>query len=234
MLDHANLTITAWDGEKLIGVSRALTDFSFCCYLSDLAVDESYQRSGIGRELIRCTREEAGLECVLLLLSAPPRWSTIPKLVLKNWRTRLRSSARDKTQRRSMSATPMTKTHIILYVHDQTRSAEFYSRVFDCEPTLNVPGMTEFPLSESCTLGLMPEAGIKRLLGDLLPDPARGNGIPRAEIYLRVENAAAFHRRSIEAGATELSPLADRDWGDRVAYSLDLDGHVLAFVEQGE
>lgn len=125
----------------------------------------------------------------------------------------------------------IAKTHLILYVQDQTRSAEFYSRVFDCAPTLNVPGMTEFPLSESCVLGLMPEAGIKRLLGDLLPDPARGNGIPRAEIYLRVTDPLAYHRRAIEAGAAELSPLADRDWGDRVAYSLDLDGHVLAFAD---
>ena len=127
----------------------------------------------------------------------------------------------------------MIKAHLILYVQDQNRSAEFYSHVFDCQPTLNLPGMTEFTLSESCTLGLMPEAGIKRLLGDLLPDPARGGGIPRAEIYLRVEDASAFHRRAIEAGAAELSPLADRDWGDRVAYSLDPDGHVLAFAEKG-
>lgn len=131
-----------------------------------------------------------------------------------------------------MSTTPVAKTHLILYVQDQARSAEFYSRVFDCEPTLNVPGMTEFPLSESCVLGLMPEAGIKRLLGDRLPDPAHGSGIPRAEIYLLVENASFYHRRAIEAGAAELSPLADRDWGDCVAYSLDPDGHVLAFAEK--
>ena len=126
----------------------------------------------------------------------------------------------------------MIKAHLILYVQDQNRSAEFYSHVFDCQPTLNLPGMTEFTLSESCTLGLMPEAGIKRLLGDHLPDPTNGNGMPRAEIYLRVEDASAFHRRAIEAGAAELSPLADRDWGDRVAYSLDPDGHVLAFAEK--
>jgi len=128
----------------------------------------------------------------------------------------------------------MTKTHFILYVKDQARSAEFYARALDCAPTLNVPGMTEFTLSESCVLGLMPEAGIKRLLGDALPDPARANGIPRSEIYLRVENASAFHRRALSAGAIELSGLAGRDWGDRVAYCLDLDGHVLAFAEQDE
>ena len=47
MLDHANLTITAWDGEKLIGISRSLTDFAYVAYLADLAVDQQYQRSGI-------------------------------------------------------------------------------------------------------------------------------------------------------------------------------------------
>lgn len=129
---------------------------------------------------------------------------------------------------------PIVKTHFILYVRDQTQSAEFYARVLDCQPSLNVPGMTEFTLSETCVLGLMPEAGIKRLLGDALPDPARANGIPRSEIYLRVENASAFHHRAIEAGATELSGLAVRNWGDRVAYCLDRDGHVLAFAEKIE
>lgn len=129
---------------------------------------------------------------------------------------------------------PTFKTHFILYVEDQSRSAKFYARVLGCEPSLNVPGMTEFTLSETCVLGLMPEAGIKRLLGDSLPDPARASGIPRSEIYLRVENAPAFHRRALEAGAAELSGLADRDWGDRVSYCLDLDGHVLAFAEQIE
>ncbi len=128
----------------------------------------------------------------------------------------------------------MSKTHFILYVKDQTRSAEFYAHVLDCQPSLNVPGMTEFTLSESCVLGLMPEAGIKRLLGESLPDPARAAGIPRAEIYLRVENASAFHRRALEAGAYELSGLADRDWGDSVSYCLDLDGHVLAFAENSK
>ncbi len=55
MLDNANLTATAWDGDKLIGVARSSTDFAFYCYLSDLAVDESYQRSGIGKMLITIT-----------------------------------------------------------------------------------------------------------------------------------------------------------------------------------
>ena len=80
MLDNANLIVTAWDGDRLVGVSRAVTDFSYCCYLSDLAVDESYQRAGIGKELVRRTREAAGLECTLLLLSAPAAMGYYPKI----------------------------------------------------------------------------------------------------------------------------------------------------------
>ena len=71
MLQHADLIVTARVGELLIGISRAITDFSYCTYLSDLAVDEAYQRRGIGRELIRRTHAAAGLKTALILLSAP-------------------------------------------------------------------------------------------------------------------------------------------------------------------
>ena len=60
MLEHANLLCTAWDGGKLVGVARSVTDFEYCCYLSDLAVDEAYQKQGIGRELIRLTQSRLG------------------------------------------------------------------------------------------------------------------------------------------------------------------------------
>lgn len=71
MLANANLIVTARRDGLLIGVSRALTDFAFCTYLSDLAVDEAYQRQGIGKELIRLTREAAGVHARLILLAAP-------------------------------------------------------------------------------------------------------------------------------------------------------------------
>jgi predicted N-acetyltransferase YhbS len=71
MLKNANLVITAWDDELLVGIARSLSDFSFVTYLSDLAVRESYQRIGIGTELIRVTRQAAGPKTTLLLLSAP-------------------------------------------------------------------------------------------------------------------------------------------------------------------
>jgi ribosomal protein S18 acetylase RimI-like enzyme len=80
MIEHANLIVSAWDGQKLIGIGRALTDFSFCCYLSDLAVDRDYQRSGIGRALVNEVLEQIGDRCSLILLSAPEAMEYYPKL----------------------------------------------------------------------------------------------------------------------------------------------------------
>jgi GNAT superfamily N-acetyltransferase len=71
MLAKANLVVTAWDGELLVGIARALSDFSFITYLSDLAVRESHQRQGIGKELMRRVQAEGGTQAKLLLLAAP-------------------------------------------------------------------------------------------------------------------------------------------------------------------
>ena len=133
-----------------------------------------------------------------------------------------------------MNSIFVTKTHFIFYVKNQALSTAFYSQVLNCKPSLDVPGMTEFILTENSVLGLMPEAGIKRLLGNNLPDPAQAVGVPRSEIYLYVKHPIDFHQRAIEAGAIELSGLEIREWGDRVVYSLDPDGHVLAFAENLE
>ena len=122
------------------------------------------------------------------------------------------------------------KALFILYVKDQDESTRFYTAVLDRQPTLHVPGMIEFTLGDGFKLGLMPSAGIKRLLPKM-PDPGRADGVPRAEIYLIVPDAASFHRRALEAGAVELSALSERPWGDCAAYSMDPDGHVLAFAQ---
>jgi ribosomal protein S18 acetylase RimI-like enzyme len=80
MLENSNLLITAWQGEALVGVSRSVTDFAFCCYLSDLAVDESVQASGIGKTLVRMTKEALQPKCSLILLSAPQAVDYYPKI----------------------------------------------------------------------------------------------------------------------------------------------------------
>jgi len=71
MLENANLVVTAWQGNQLIGVARCFCDYSWVCYLSDLAVDRAAQRSGVGRALIERVREHIGPQCQLVLLSAP-------------------------------------------------------------------------------------------------------------------------------------------------------------------
>jgi len=81
MLTHANIILCARDeAGKLIGVSRALTDFAYCCYLSDLAVDIAWQRLGIGQELIRLTHERAGAGASLILLAAPKAMNYYPRI----------------------------------------------------------------------------------------------------------------------------------------------------------
>lgn len=80
MLQHANLLCTAWSGDKLVGVARSLTDFSFCCYLSDLAVDTAYQHQGIGKELIRIIQSRLEANCKLILLAAPAAVTYYPKI----------------------------------------------------------------------------------------------------------------------------------------------------------
>jgi len=119
-------------------------------------------------------------------------------------------------------------------VSDQVRATAFYSKVLNQQPDLNVPGMTEFTLSETSVLGLMPEAGIVRLLGSALPRSTVSSHDSRAELYLIVPDADEVHSRALAAGATELSPPQLRDWGHRVGYSLDPDGHVLAVARVEE
>jgi predicted N-acetyltransferase YhbS len=80
MLRHANLVVTAWDDALLVGISRALSDFSFVTYLSDLAVRRSHQKQGIGKELIRSTQALGGKDAKLILLSAPAAEQYYPRV----------------------------------------------------------------------------------------------------------------------------------------------------------
>jgi GNAT superfamily N-acetyltransferase len=84
MVAHANLWATAWDGARLVGVSRSVTDFHYACYLSDLAVDQAYQRSGIGARLIAHTQTQLGPHCVLRLIAAPAAADYYPHIGMTN------------------------------------------------------------------------------------------------------------------------------------------------------
>jgi ribosomal protein S18 acetylase RimI-like enzyme len=83
MLAHADVIVTARVADLVVGVSRAITDFSYCTYLSDLAVDAAFQGRGIGRELIRRTHLAAGLGTSLILLAAPKARSYYPHIGMK-------------------------------------------------------------------------------------------------------------------------------------------------------
>ncbi len=119
---------------------------------------------------------------------------------------------------------------LILYVADQQKSRDFYSAILQKEPALDVPGMTEFNLGEELKLGLMPEKGIAKILLDKTPHPGTGNGIPRCELYIHPDDIEEAYSRAITAGAKEVSEIMDRDWGDRVGYVVDFDGHIIAFA----
>lgn len=71
MITHADLLATCWDGDVLVGVARSVTDFHYCCYLSDLAVDRAYQRQGIGKRLVALTQSKLPASCTIILLAAP-------------------------------------------------------------------------------------------------------------------------------------------------------------------
>lgn len=79
MFDNSNLIVTAWHNELLVGVSRSITDWVWACYLSDLAVRKEYQKEGIGKRLIRLTKEKVGERSMVLLLSVPTAMDYYPK-----------------------------------------------------------------------------------------------------------------------------------------------------------
>lgn len=126
----------------------------------------------------------------------------------------------------------MQSVEIILYVRNQQQSSHFYTALLNKIPVLDVPGMTEFRLTPECILGLMPETGIVKILGDKVPEPASGSGIPRCELYLFYEQPAELLERAVQLGATLVSPALPRDWGHTVAYCTDPDGHILAFAKK--
>ena len=80
MLDNASVIVTAWNNDQLIGVCRSITDWVWCCYVSDLSVSPAYKKSGIGKKLIEMTKEKVGEQCMILLLSVPTAMSYYPRI----------------------------------------------------------------------------------------------------------------------------------------------------------
>lgn len=80
MFRHADLILSAWCGDRLVGIARTLTDFSYVAYLADLAVDAGHQGQGIGRRLVDETRRRLEPECMIVLLAAPMANEYYPRL----------------------------------------------------------------------------------------------------------------------------------------------------------
>lgn len=80
MLEHADILISAWQGDLLVGIARSITDYHYACYLSDLAVDVEHQKLGIGKQLMQLTQDELGANCKLILLAAPDANAYYPRV----------------------------------------------------------------------------------------------------------------------------------------------------------
>ena len=80
MFENSDLIVTAWNHDLLVGVSRSITDWVWCCYLADLAVRQDYKKAGIGKKLIELTKEKVGEQSMILLLSVPTAMEYYPKV----------------------------------------------------------------------------------------------------------------------------------------------------------
>ena len=122
------------------------------------------------------------------------------------------------------------QAHFVLYVADQAIARDFYASVLDAKPVLDVPGMTEFQINSETKLGLMPEAGIAKIISPQMPHPEKGSGIPRCELYLFPDDPEKCIQRALDAGAKLIDAFMPRNWGHTVAYLADFDGHILAIA----
>ncbi len=126
----------------------------------------------------------------------------------------------------------INQVEFILYVNDQEASRIFYQKIFRQKADLHVPGMTEFNISAHCKIGLMPNKSIAKILENKTPHPDSGNGIPRCELYVHVDNIHIEFENALKSGAILVSPILNRDWGDKVCYFADPDHHIIAFAEK--
>ncbi|MEI8136811.1 MAG: hypothetical protein WCH21_05745, partial [Bacteroidota bacterium] len=114
---------------------------------------------------------------------------------------------------------------------NNSAAKHFTKKYLKQNPLLDVPGMTEFKLSDNFLLGLMPEKGISKILCPSMPNPSSGNGIPKCELYLIAADPVTSLKNAIEIGAIQISEAEMRDWGDTVSYCTDPDGHIIAFAK---
>ncbi len=125
----------------------------------------------------------------------------------------------------------MNKFMFIIYAENQGKSKDFYRDLLNKEPILDVPGMTEFELSEKASLGIMPGDGIVKILENKISNPNIVKDIPKCELYILVDDVDNHYSKAIELGGRGISKGKVRSWGDYVAYCLDFDGNIIAFAK---
>ena len=126
----------------------------------------------------------------------------------------------------------MNKTYIIIYVDDLDKTKMFYEILFGIKPIIDEPGMCELELPNNTTLGIMPNSSFEKLFGEDYIFNEKKKSTPKFELYFQVDDPEAFHKKAKQLGALELRKFEKMDWGDRVAYSINHDGHILAFAER--
>lgn len=126
----------------------------------------------------------------------------------------------------------MNKTYFIVYVEDQNKTKMFYELLFKNKPIVDEPGMTEFELPDGSILGIMPIKSTKKLFGEDYYSKLSLKSLSKFELYFLVDNAKELHTRALQLGGIELRKFEDMDWGERAAYSMNHDGHILAFAEK--
>lgn len=122
--------------------------------------------------------------------------------------------------------------NIIIYTSDLEQATKFYRCVLGKNPTLEVPGMSEFELNCNTVLGIMPAEGIRRILKERINEPNCSKDNVKCEIYIRSDNANQIYNNALSAGGELISGFELRNWGEEVAYCLDLDGNLLAFAKK--
>ncbi len=123
------------------------------------------------------------------------------------------------------------KSITILYVDDQTKSKKLYEVVLGSKPVLDVPGMTEFELSSTHSIGLMPRKNIHKIITGDMSGLKDYHNAPVTELYLYIDEPEEVIENSLHQGAKLLCPLKIRNWGDEVAYLMDFDGHVIGICK---
>ena len=128
----------------------------------------------------------------------------------------------------------MNKTYIIIYVDDLDKTKMFYELLFDIKPIVDELGMCELELPNNTTLGIMPKSSFEKLFGEDNNFNDNKKSTPKFELYFQVDDPELFHKKVMQLGALELRKFEEMNWGDIAAYSINHDGHILAFAKRAD